>query len=115
MNEKEFETVMEAVCDICHWPFVEKSEDALYAHCEDCPVEKTLKKVGSKLESDKEKQMFEELERLRAAVGGERDLTRRASEKLSEKLSEKASRDEGKGRVPRLKIDTHTREGGPGA
>lgn len=111
MNEKDFETVMEAVCDICHWPFVEKSEEALNVHCEDCPVEKTLKKVGSKLESDKEKQMFEELERLRAAVGSKRDLTRRASEKLSEK----ASKDEGKGRVPCRKVYTHTREGGPGA
>ena len=32
MNEKDFETVMEAVCDICHWPFVEKSEEALNVH-----------------------------------------------------------------------------------
>ena len=46
MNEKDFETVMEAVCDICHWPFVEKSEEALNVHCEDCPVEKILKTVG---------------------------------------------------------------------
>ena len=82
MNEKDFETVMEAVCDICHWPSVEKSEEALNVHCEDCPVEKILKTVG--------------LDR-------------------SEKEIEKPLRDEGKGRVPRLKIDTHTREGGPGA
>lgn len=46
MNEKDFETVMEAVCDICYWPFVEKSEEALNVHCEDCPVEKILKTVG---------------------------------------------------------------------
>lgn len=46
MNEKDFETVMEAVCDICHWPFVEKSEEALNVHCEDCSVEKILKTVG---------------------------------------------------------------------
>lgn len=99
MNEKDFETVMEAVCDICHWPFVEKSEEALNVHCEDCPVEKILKKVGSKLESDKEKQMYEELDRLK-------EMIRRAS---------KVSRDEGKGRVPCRKVYTHTREGGPGA
>lgn len=99
MNEKDFETVMEAVCDICHWPFVEKSEEALNVHCEDCPVEKTLKKVGSELEGDKEKQLHEELDRLK-------EMIRRAS---------KVSRDEGKGRVPCRKVYTHTREGGPGA
>ena len=90
MNEKDFETVMEAVCDICHWPSVEKSEEALNVHCEDCPVEKILKTVGLDRSEDLRKD-------------------------LSEKEIEKASRDEGKGRVPRLKIDTHTREGGPGA
>ena len=61
MNEKDFETVMEAVCDICHWPFVEKSEEALNVHCEDCPVEKILKTVGlDRSEKEIEKPLMDE-------------------------------------------------------
>ena len=75
MNEKDFETVMEAVCDICHWPSVEKSEEALNVHCEDCPVEKILKTVGLDQSEDLRKDS-------------------------SEKEIEKPLRDEGKGRVP---------------
>ena len=68
MNEKDFETVMEAVCDICHWPFVEKSEEALNVHCEDCPVEKVLREMGRTREMEKDRQAREAIERLRRSL-----------------------------------------------
>ena len=44
MNEEKIEAIMEEVCGLCHWPFVEDQE-ALDARCERCPVERILKEV----------------------------------------------------------------------
>lgn len=44
MNEQAFEAVMEAVCDVCHWPHV-LSQEALDAVCENCPAEKKIRAV----------------------------------------------------------------------
>ena len=46
MNEQAFEAIMEAVCDRCHWPYVETDQDALDKRCAVCPVERLLKEVG---------------------------------------------------------------------
>lgn len=45
MDDKTIETVMEAVCELCHWPFVEDQE-GLEERCAACPVERCLKEVG---------------------------------------------------------------------
>ena len=44
MNEEKFEAVMEAVCDIYHWPFV-CGEVSLEEKCGACPVEKMIRAV----------------------------------------------------------------------
>ena len=43
MNEK-FEAVMEAVCDMCHWPYV-CSQLRLDVKCADCPAEKKIREL----------------------------------------------------------------------
>lgn len=43
--EEKFEAIMEAVCDMCHWPFVETEQDALDARCKDCPAEKKVREL----------------------------------------------------------------------
>ncbi|MBQ7346055.1 MAG: hypothetical protein IJW45_08360 [Oscillospiraceae bacterium] len=47
MDEKTIETVMEAVCELCHWPYVETDQEQLEERCAACPVERCLKEVGS--------------------------------------------------------------------
>lgn len=37
MNDEKLETIMEEVCGLCHWPFVE-GQAALDERCERCPV-----------------------------------------------------------------------------
>ena len=44
MNEQAFEAIMEAVCGLCHWPYV-LSQEALDAVCENCPAEKKIRAV----------------------------------------------------------------------
>lgn len=39
MDEKKFESVMTAVCSICHWPYVETDQEALDDRCMNCSVE----------------------------------------------------------------------------
>ena len=39
MNEQTFECVMEAVCNICHSPYVVVEQDELDAICANCPAE----------------------------------------------------------------------------
>lgn len=39
MDNKTFETIMEAVCDTCHWPYVETGQMALDERCANCPTE----------------------------------------------------------------------------
>ena len=46
MNEQTFECVMEAVCSICHFPYVEMGQEALDDRCAACPIERLLKEVG---------------------------------------------------------------------
>lgn len=43
MNEKTFETVMAAVCDICHWPYAETDQEALENRCVNCPAERAIR------------------------------------------------------------------------
>ena len=38
------ETIMELVCDCCHWPYVE-SEEGLEDRCEQCEVEKAIRQA----------------------------------------------------------------------
>lgn len=49
MDVKIIETVMTAVCELCHWPYAETDQDALDARCAVCPVERMLKEVGGDL------------------------------------------------------------------
>ncbi len=44
MNGETFETVMEAVCDMCHWPRV-CDQVSLDEKCENCPAEKMIRAV----------------------------------------------------------------------
>lgn len=37
---------MEAVCGLCHWPYVEEDQEALDERCERCPVERMLREGG---------------------------------------------------------------------
>lgn len=48
MNEQAFETVMEAVCDVCHRPYV-LSQEALNAVCDNCPTERKIRAVMEEL------------------------------------------------------------------
>lgn len=43
MNEQAFEAIMEAVCDVCHRPYVETDQDAMDTICENCPAEKKIR------------------------------------------------------------------------
>lgn len=49
MTEQEFEAIMEAVCSLCHYPYVETNQEALDVRCDACPVERLLKEVGGDL------------------------------------------------------------------
>ena len=44
MNEQSFETIMEAVCDVCHCPHV-LSKEALDAVCDNCPAERKIRRA----------------------------------------------------------------------
>ena len=46
MDDKAIEIVMEAVCSLCHHPYVETEQEALDDRCAACPVERLLKEVG---------------------------------------------------------------------
>lgn len=46
MDDRAIETIMEAVCGICHFPYAEMDQEALDAVCENCPAERILKEVG---------------------------------------------------------------------
>ena len=52
MDEKAVETVMAAVCDICHWPYVETNQEILEERCAVCPVERILKEMEANHGSD---------------------------------------------------------------
>lgn len=41
MSDEKLEAIMEEVCGLCHWPFVEDQEE-LDARCEKCPVVRML-------------------------------------------------------------------------
>lgn len=46
MNKQAFEAIMEAVCGICHFPYVETDQEDLDDRCAACPIEQLLKEVG---------------------------------------------------------------------
>ena len=48
MTEQAFETIMEAVCDLCHHPYV-LSQEELDAMCKNCPVECKIRAVMEEL------------------------------------------------------------------
>ena len=41
------EEIMEQVCELCHWPYVEAESD-LEERCERCPVEAALRRLENK-------------------------------------------------------------------
>lgn len=41
--EERSEKIMEAVCELCHWPYVVDDQEKLDAMCDNCPVERILK------------------------------------------------------------------------
>ena len=44
MTEERVEKIMEAVCDLCHWPYVYRDEQIMQDEkCICCPVEKALR------------------------------------------------------------------------
>ena len=46
MMEERIEKAMEAVCDICHWPYVYRDQDVMHAEkCENCPVERKIREA----------------------------------------------------------------------
>ena len=47
MLTDDFKTIMESVCEICHWPYVDE-QDELDARCENCPVEAVLSNFFNK-------------------------------------------------------------------
>lgn len=49
MGTEIIESIMEAVCSICHFPYVETDQEALDERCAACPVERVLKEVGGDL------------------------------------------------------------------
>ena len=40
--EEQSEIIMEAVCELCHWPYVLIDQAQLDAMCDNCPVERIL-------------------------------------------------------------------------
>lgn len=40
----DFETIMELVCDCCHWPYV-CDEDELEERCAECEIEKEIRRL----------------------------------------------------------------------
>ena len=48
MTQKQIENIMEAVCDLCRWPFEYEDEDyerMLDEKCGNCPAEKALREA----------------------------------------------------------------------
>lgn len=44
MTEERVEKIMEAVCDLCHWPYVYRDEQIMQDEkCVCCPAEKALR------------------------------------------------------------------------
>ena len=41
--KERFEAIMEAVCEVCHWPYAMSDQEELDALCDNCPVERILK------------------------------------------------------------------------
>ena len=46
MDTEVIETIMDAVCGLCHWPYIETDQEVLDERCAACPVERLLKEVG---------------------------------------------------------------------
>ena len=47
MNREERERIMEAVCEICHWPYVYRNSEIMNDEkCKYCPVEAVLNEGG---------------------------------------------------------------------
>ena len=43
MMEERIEKAMEAVCDLCHWPYVYRDSEVMYAEkCGHCPMRELL-------------------------------------------------------------------------
>lgn len=42
--EEKFEAIMEAVCDMCHQPYV-LTQDALDVKCSECPAERKIREL----------------------------------------------------------------------
>jgi hypothetical protein len=45
MTEETIESIMVAVCDLCHHPYVITDQAQLDAICDNCPVERILKEI----------------------------------------------------------------------
>lgn len=43
--EEKFDTIMEVVCDMCHWPYVCCDEEELDNRCLNCQAERKVRAV----------------------------------------------------------------------
>jgi len=52
---KAEETIMEAACNLCHWPFLFEDEEAMYeAKCGHCPIEAAVESVLDRIPEKEE-------------------------------------------------------------
>ncbi len=46
MTDEQRDQLQEAVCDLCHWPYIYRDAEILHAEkCDYCPVERILQEV----------------------------------------------------------------------
>lgn len=46
MMDEKLDEIREAVCDLCHWPYIYRDAEILHAEkCDYCPVERILQEV----------------------------------------------------------------------
>ena len=59
MSGEERERILEAVCDICHWPYVYRDDEVMHAEkCDHCPIEALLNGKQDKAEAEKDRKTF---------------------------------------------------------
>ena len=42
------ERIMEQVCELCHWPYIETDQEEMDARCAACPIEAQLRQLAEK-------------------------------------------------------------------
>lgn len=46
----EVEQIMEQICELCHWPYVETDQESMDDRCAACPIEAQLRRLANKEE-----------------------------------------------------------------